>query len=127
MTDEAYAPHIDDPDDPSEYLMSPTAIANLGKLAAILYPELIDKSGDGPVKPQKFSGATLAEWASIISQNDIKRIDMAIRSGVVSGLDNTEIARKVVGSLQLRGIDGVTEVTRQEVARLGHVVLTPKA
>ena len=68
-------------------------------------------------------GRTFAAWAAYFAQSDIARVDGAIRSGLISGLDNTEIAAKVVGSMKLRGVDGVTEITRQQIARLGRVAI----
>jgi len=66
---------------------------------------------------------TFAAWAAAIAQSDVARVDGAIRSGLFEGLNNTEIAAKVVGSMRLRGVDGVTEVTRQQIARLGRVAI----
>jgi hypothetical protein len=71
-------------------------------------------------------GFTISEWAHFFSQQDRALIDNAIRSGVIAGIDNTEIARKVIGSLELNGIDGVTEITRQQIARLGRVAVSPR-
>lgn len=76
--------------------------------------------------PAPLAGMTVAEWAHYFSQMDRQRIDMAIRHGLISGLDNAEIARKVVGSLQLLGIDGVTEITRRHIAQLGRIALSPR-
>jgi hypothetical protein len=73
---------------------------------------------------KQIRGMTVAEWAHHFAQLDRARIDMAIRGGLIAGLDNTEIARKVVGSMELNGSDGVTEITRQGIARLGQVAIT---
>jgi hypothetical protein len=66
---------------------------------------------------------TLAAWAQIILGEDTKGIDTAIRTGLIAGLDNTEIARKVVGSMGLSGVDGVTEFTRHKIAHLGRAAI----
>lgn len=62
---------------------------------------------------------SLAKWAAYFAAQDIKAIDAAIRAGLVDGADNIEIARKVVGSMALNGVDGVTELTRLKIAHLG--------
>ena len=74
----------------------------------------------GPFKVGKFS---IAQWAAFMAQDDRSRIDNAIRSGLIGGLDNTAIARKVVGSAGMRGVDGVTEVTRRRIAHLGRAAI----
>lgn len=76
--------------------------------------------------PAEMAGFTIAEWASYFSKMDRERIDTALRSGLIAGLDNTEIARKVIGSLALNGIDGATEITRQEILRLARIAVSPK-
>lgn len=66
---------------------------------------------------------SLAKWAAYFAQQDIKAIDAAIRAGLINGEDNTEIARKVVGSMALNGVDGVTEFTRNKIAHLGRAAI----
>lgn len=66
---------------------------------------------------------SLAKWAAYFAQLDIKAIDAAIRAGLINGDDNTEIARKVVGSMGLNGVDGVTEYTRHKIAHLGRAAI----
>jgi hypothetical protein len=61
----------------------------------------------------------LASWAAYFAQQDFKAIEAAIQLGLADGLDNTEIARKVVGSMGLNGVDGVTEFIRHKIAHLG--------
>lgn len=63
-------------------------------------------------------GNSMAEWAAHMAATDITRIDTAIRNGLLSGLDNMEIARKVVGSMKLQGSDGATEITRRRIIQL---------
>lgn len=90
-----------------------------------MLPKEIQWDMQGPV-PVQLEGFSIAQWAHYFSTQDRGRIDAALRSGLVAGLDNTEIARKVIGSLQLLGIDGVTEITRQHIARLGRVAIFPR-
>lgn len=63
-------------------------------------------------------GHSLAGWAIVLTQRDLARIDNAIRTGLISGLDSAQIARTVIGSADMRGVDGVTEITRKEIDRL---------
>ena len=71
------------------------------------------------IPPPEFSGYSLAKWAAYFAADDIARIDGAVRGGVLSGLNNTAIAAKVIGTTSLDGMDGQTEITRQRIARLG--------
>lgn len=66
---------------------------------------------------------SLATWAQAFARNDIETIRTAITSGLIDGLDNAEIARKVVGTLGLNGVDGVTEFTRHKIAHLGRAAI----
>lgn len=66
---------------------------------------------------------SLAKWAAYFAKLDIQAIDAAIRAGLINGDDNTEIARKVVGSMGLNGVDGVTEYTRHKLAHLGRAAI----
>ena len=71
------------------------------------------------VPPPEFSGFSFAQWAAYFAADDAVRIDGAVRGGVLSGLGGPEIARKVVGSANMNGIDGQTEITRRKIARPG--------
>jgi hypothetical protein len=74
--------------------------------------------GDEPVLDK-----SLATWAQYFAREDVKGIDTAIRTGLIAGLDSAEIARKVVGSMGLNGIDGVTEFTRHKIGHLGRAAI----
>jgi len=78
------------------------------------------------VGPSKIAGYSLATLAASLARDDRARIDNAVRSGLINGLNSTAIARQVVGSAGMRGIDGVTEVTRQRIARLGRAAVKPR-
>ena len=67
-----------------------------------------------------------ATWAAYFVKTDLARIDNAVRTGLIAGLDNTEIARRVIGSVGLRGVDGVTEITSQQIAHIGRIALKPR-
>jgi SPP1 gp7 family putative phage head morphogenesis protein len=60
-----------------------------------------------------FEGRTLKEWASSIADEDLRRIQNAVRVGMVQGESSQQIARRVVGSAALKGVDGVTQITRR--------------
>lgn len=77
----------------------------------------------GQKKPLRIHGHLLATWARSIAQQDAQRIATAISVGLTSGLDNTDIAHRVIGSRRNNGADGATEVTRQHIYRLGHGLL----
>ena len=65
------------------------------------------------VNSRPFEGRTLKQWASAIRREDIRRIEDAIKIGMVQGETSQQIARRVVGSAKLKGADGVTEITRK--------------
>lgn len=60
-----------------------------------------------------FEGRTLKQWAQSIAAEDLRRIENAVRVGMVQGESSAEIARRVVGTANLRGVDGVTQITRR--------------
>lgn len=108
---------------------SPTLILSARKLAAKVadirlaaiktaFRVLRDRLGD-----YKILDHSLASWASAFSASDRKNIETAIQVGLTAGLDNTEIARRVVGSMALNGVDGVTEYTRHKIAHLGRAAI----
>ena len=68
-------------------------------------------------------GQSLDVWAREFVKSDLEGINTAIRVGLVNGLDNVEIARKVVGSMAMNGIDGVTEYTRHKIGHLGRAAI----
>lgn len=71
----------------------------------------------------KIHGQSLATWAKAISDHDAVRIHSAISVGLTAGLENTDIAHRVIGSQRLNGVDGATEITRQHIIRLGRGLL----
>lgn len=67
------------------------------------------------VTSRPFEGRVLREWASTAAGDDLRRIENAVRLGMVSGESNAAIARRVVGTKSLRGADGVTAAARRNV------------
>lgn len=81
---------------------------------------------EGRQDPPGVHGMSMPRWAAYFAKTDTARIDNAIKTGLIAGHDNTEIARKVVGSAALNGVDGVTEITRQQIGRLGRAAISPR-
>lgn len=61
-----------------------------------------------------FEGQTLKEWANQIARQDLQRIEQQIKIGIVQGETSQQIAARVVGTVQQRGKDGVTAITRRQ-------------
>lgn len=85
----------------------------------------VEPKKDDPAEPKqlKIHGHSLATWASALHRQDAARIHTAISVGLTAGEDNTDIAHRVIGSRRNNGADGVTEITRQHVFRLGKGLL----
>jgi hypothetical protein len=75
----------------------------------------------------KINGQTLATWARSLITNEMRTVEMAIRSGLQSGMSNSDIAHLVIGSRKLNGVNGVTELTRQHILRLAKGYLRAKS
>lgn len=65
------------------------------------------------VKAVPFQGKTLSEWAADIKGADLSRISQQVKIGLVQGEHPRAIARRIVGTVQLKGVDGVTAITRR--------------
>jgi SPP1 gp7 family putative phage head morphogenesis protein len=70
------------------------------------------------VKAKPFEGRTLEEWSAKMNADDLARIDTEIKIGMVQGEDSAKIARRVVGTVSLKGKDGVTQITRNQAATI---------
>lgn len=68
---------------------------------------------------EEIHGHSLATWAQEFLRFDLTNIETAVRTGLIQGKNNMEIARKVVGSMGLNGVDGVSEWTRHRLAHFG--------
>ena len=71
----------------------------------------------------RIHGYELATWARALCHHDAQRIKTAISIGLTAGEDNTDIAHRVIGSRRNNGVEGATEITRQQIYRLGHGLL----
>lgn len=70
------------------------------------------------VSSSPFEGKVLREWSASIRRADLGRIEDQIRIGVVQGETTPQIARRVVGTARLRGVDGTTQITRRQAEGL---------
>jgi hypothetical protein len=104
------------------------ATADTAQYVKVLFDDgemILLATGIPPAKgPTTIHGMSLAGWAAHIAEIDINHIDKAVRSGLIGGLDNTEIARSVVGSATINGIDGMTAVTRHHISQLARAAVT---
>ena len=66
------------------------------------------------VTHKPFQGKNLRQWASSVRQADLTRIGDQVKIGMVAGEDSRAIARRVVGTVRLKGQDGVTQITRNQ-------------
>lgn len=73
-----------------------------------------------PSKPLlKIHGQSLAWHAQRIANHEAMLVHSAVSIGLTSGDENTDIAHRVIGSRRNNGCEGVTEMTRRLIMRLG--------
>ncbi len=70
------------------------------------------------VTTRPFEGDVLSGWASRMARADIQRIESQIAIGLTQGESVSEISRRVVGTVALRGRNGVTQITRRNAEAL---------
>lgn len=70
------------------------------------------------VRTLPFEGANLRQHMRRIRSADLRRIESQVRIGLVQNETPPEIARRLVGTVRLRGRNGVTEVTRRHAINL---------
>ena len=75
------------------------------------------------IKDRPFEGKVLKDWAKKIRRDDIDRIAQQVRIGIVQGESSQVIARRVVGTAQLRGRDGVTQITRRNAEAISRTAI----
>ena len=99
--------------------------------AAVLnsYPVILEtvlpqvSSLEAIAKSKPFEGKTMEGWAKSIARADVQRIEAQIKIGMVQGETGPQIARRVVGSARLRGVNGVTEITRRQAAAISRTAV----
>ncbi len=67
------------------------------------------------VTAKPFEGRVMADWVSTLASDDIRRMHNAVQMGMIAGEPMDKISKRVFGSAQLKGSDGVTELTRHQV------------
>lgn len=72
-----------------------------------------------PKEELKVYGRPLHHWARALAGHELTHIEKAIKAGLTAQDDNTAIAHRVIGSRRHNGVNGVTEITRQHILRLG--------
>ncbi len=70
------------------------------------------------VNATPFEGRTLRQWARHIRNSDIQRITAEIKIGMIQGETGPQIARRIIGTAQFKGRNGVTEITRRHANSL---------
>jgi len=65
-----------------------------------------------------FQGRTLRGWADNVQRADLDRIEQAIKIGLTQGEAPRALSRRIVGTVGLRGRDGVTQITRRNAAAI---------
>jgi len=67
------------------------------------------------VKSRPFQGKVLKEWAETMESADLARIRNQVQLGMVNGESMQTITRRVFGTLQAEGTDGVVNITRNQI------------
>ena len=70
------------------------------------------------VTSHSFLGQTLSGHLRKIRQSDLDRLEAQVRIGLVQGETGQQIARRLVGTVRLRGANGTTAVTRHQATAL---------
>ncbi len=70
------------------------------------------------VTTRPFEGKVLKDWAQDLARADIDRMAQQVRIGVTQGETSSAIARRIVGTANLRGTNGVTEITRRNATAI---------
>jgi hypothetical protein len=108
-------------------LAEPAFIANI--LNTVLPVELGLSMPDASVlrsivTAHPFEGKTLREWSKNIQQADLGRIAQQVRVGMVQGEAPREISRRIVGTVAMKGADGVTAITRRQADALSRTMVS---
>lgn len=70
------------------------------------------------VTARPFHGRLLRDHVKHLAREDLARIHGQIQLGMVAGEGSATIARRVRGTAELHGVDGITQMTRQQVQAL---------
>lgn len=98
--------------------------ATVSKIITTISPVVVETVLPPPrllealVKSKPFQGRVMKDWIKTLRDEDIRRIEASVQIGMAQGESNSDIAKRVVGTAQLRGTEGVTEITRRQAAAL---------
>jgi SPP1 gp7 family putative phage head morphogenesis protein len=67
------------------------------------------------VNERPFQGRLLKDWVAKINADDVSRIQNSVQTGMLMGETAPVIARRVIGTGAVNGVDGVTQMTRREL------------
>jgi hypothetical protein len=69
-------------------------------------------------KSTPFEGGVMGEWAAKVAQGDLDRIQQQIKVGLAQGENVAQISARLVGTAQMKGANGVTQITRNNADSL---------
>lgn len=75
------------------------------------------------VTSSPFQGRTLKQHLAHVAAADIARIEQQVRIGMVQGEHPNAISRRIVGTVRLRGRNGVTQVSRNWATAIARTVV----
>jgi SPP1 gp7 family putative phage head morphogenesis protein len=75
------------------------------------------------VTTNPFEGRVMKQWTKDLAREDIRRINDAIKIGMVQGESNQDIAARVVGTVRANGTDGATELSRNQLTALSRTAV----
>jgi SPP1 gp7 family putative phage head morphogenesis protein len=85
-----------------------------GSLPVVVDPALPDTAQiRSIITKTPINGALLSEWTSQLQANDRRRMMNEIREGLLFNETPTQISRRIFGTQNLNGSDGVKEITRR--------------
>ena len=70
------------------------------------------------VSKSAFDGETLTSMLARVKAADVRRIEQGVRIGMIQGESIPEIGRRILGTVGLRGTNGLTEITRRNAATI---------
>lgn len=76
------------------------------------------------VRTMPFQGQNIREHVRHIRAADLRRLEIQVRIGLVQGESLPAIARRLVGTVALRGRNGVTEITRKQAVSLARTAVS---
>jgi SPP1 gp7 family putative phage head morphogenesis protein len=102
-----------------------TSLAILNTVAPVL---LALRKGDVlSITKAVFEGRSVRDWAKNAAQEDLRRIENAVRVSVMAGGSTDDIVKQVVGTERANGTEGVTEVTRNQIGAITRTLVVDVA